>query len=440
MMARLFALCLSLAVLSCEAALDPQQNPVGPLHVLQPNGPARGVVILYSAATGWDERAQQAAAALAHEGALVAGIDLRHYAQVNRRLARKCFYLVGDAEAIARDLQRARADAEYHAPILAGVGAGGTLAELVIREAPPSALDGAVSIDPIVPKDAPCAVGSMHPQAGGKLPGFWTVGLHASSNRFVQQAPAGGSLIDTRRLGSDVEPFAALAALVRTHLDSGRAPSGVAKLPLIELPSARPAPLLAILLSGDGGWRDLDKSIAEELSRNGVSVVGWDCLRYFWSRKSPEEAARDLAAVIQTYTARWQASEVALIGYSFGADVLPLLYQRLPQSERSRVVQLSFLGLSSAAEFEIKVAGWVSSHHSDDAEPTQPALATIPPALVQCFFGDDEQDSACPALAARGAETIGTAGGHHFDGNYARLAQRILDGFRKRAGTMLRRG
>jgi len=71
--------------------------------------------------------------------------------------------------------------------------------------------------------------------------------------------------------------------LVSRHLDSTTPIIGVAKLPLIELPASHPSPLLAIIVSGDGGWRDLDKVIAEKLSRNGVSVVGCDSLRYFWS-------------------------------------------------------------------------------------------------------------------------------------------------------------
>ena len=74
--------------------------------------------------------------------------------------------------------------------------------------------------------------------------------------------------------------------------------------------------MLAIVLSGDGGWRDLDKTIGETLQSDGVSVVGWDCLWYFWSRKSPEQVARDLGAVIDTFVSRWGGLKVVLIGYS----------------------------------------------------------------------------------------------------------------------------
>ena len=77
-----------------------------------------------------------------------------------------------------------------------------------------------------------------------------------------------------------------------------------AKLPLIDLPAEPRGPLLAIILSGDGGWRDLDKTIGEKPQSEGVSVVGWDCLSYFWSRKSPEQLARDLDAVIDAFVSR----------------------------------------------------------------------------------------------------------------------------------------
>ena len=52
---------------------------------------------------------------------------------------------------------------------------------------------------------------------------------------------------------------------------------------------------------------------------------------------------------------------------------------------------------------------------------------------VQCVYGADEDDTACRSLQGK-AEVIRTSGGHHFDGNYDALAQRILDGLRQRAG------
>ncbi|HEY8713457.1 MAG TPA: AcvB/VirJ family lysyl-phosphatidylglycerol hydrolase, partial [Thermoanaerobaculia bacterium] len=97
------------------------------------------------------------------------------------------------------------------------------------------------------------------------------------------------------------------------------------ELPLIEVParakSARP--YFALIISGDGGWAKIDKSISEKLSIDGVPVVGLNALEYFWKKREPETLARDVASVIEKYSARWNRREVVLIGYSRGADVLP---------------------------------------------------------------------------------------------------------------------
>jgi type IV secretory pathway VirJ component len=190
--------------------------------------------------------------------------------------------------------------------------------------------------------------------------------------------------------------------------------------------------MLAIVVSGDGGWRDLDKTIARGLQRSGVSAVGIDSLRYFWSRKTPEQTAHDLARVIQTYAARWHARSVALIGYSFGADVLPFAYNRLPARLRDKVALMSLLGFSPRADFEIRVSGWLGMPPSSAALPARPEIAKVPPELVQCFYGEDETDTICPDLAKTGVAVIRTAGSHHFGRDYDHLAQVILNGWHRR--------
>ncbi|NEL42783.1 MAG: virulence factor, partial [Xanthomonas perforans] len=75
---------------------------------------------------------------------------------------------------------------------------------------------------------------------------------------------------------------------------------------------------MVVMLSGDGGWRELDKGIAAQLQQQGVSVVGWNSLRYFWASRTPQQVGADLDRVIATYQQRWHIHHVALVGYSFG--------------------------------------------------------------------------------------------------------------------------
>jgi type IV secretory pathway VirJ component len=202
---------------------------------------------------------------------------------------------------------------------------------------------------------------------------------------------------------------------------------------LVELPVDGPADLLAIVLSGDGGWRDIDADLAEDLQKSGIPVIGFDSLRYFWSKKTPERTARDLAAVMQVYRKKFRASRVILIGYSFGADILPFAYNRLPADLRAVVVQMSLLGFATRADFEITMTGWLGSPPSADAPPVAPEIARMPADRIQCFYGTDEDDSACPTLP-KGVEIIPMPGGHHFDGDYTGLASRILAGLARRSG------
>jgi type IV secretory pathway VirJ component len=122
---------------------------------------------------------------------------------------------------------------------------------------------------------------------------------------------------------------------------------------------------------------------------------------------------------------------LALIGYSFGADVIPFAYNRLPASDH--VVLIALLGLSKSADFEISVRGWLGEPPGPDALPVLPQATKIPPQLIQCFYGQRETDTACPQLAQLGAETFRRNGAHHYDGNYRALADAILAGFKKRA-------
>ncbi len=430
------------ALLTAGPAMALDGGRYGDVRVSVPNGDIRGYVVFFSDRGGWTEADQKALAALADEGALAVGVDTDAYLAKIKPGGDKCDQLVGDAEMLSRQLQKEHAGAEYSFPILVGIGQGGTLAGATLAEAPVNTLTGAVSIDPTasLPGIRPLCPGAPATPDGhggfsygpiARLSGFWTVSFPSASpaQGHFEALKQAGTPLTVEPSGTDI-PQAA-ATLVAPHL---AAPSsgGVADLPLVELPADHPTRLLAVVLSGDGGWRDLDKTIAEDLQHDGVSVVGWDSLRYFWNRKTPEQTAGDLAAVLNFYGAKWHADRIALVGYSFGANVLPFAYDLLPEALQHRVVLMSLLAFAPKTDWEITVAGWLGAPASDDAVPVAPAVASIPGSLMQCFYGQEEDDTACPGLAAQGAEVVKTAGGHHFDKDYALLARRILDEFRRR--------
>jgi type IV secretory pathway VirJ component len=144
--------------------------------------------------------------------------------------------------------------------------------------------------------------------------------------------------------------------------------------------------------------------------------------------------AADLARIVRHYQETWNAPDVLLIGYSFGAGILPATLNRLPGDVRAAVVQISLLGLEPRAPFEIAVSGWLGGVPAD-APAVLPELLRLDLARVQCFYGEQEEQTLCPDPALAGAEIVRTGGGHHFDGDYEALAKRILDGAERRAAS-----
>jgi type IV secretory pathway VirJ component len=447
-------LTLALFVIGASQGYALDGGRYGDVKIVEPPGPVRGLVIFFTGQNRFTAGNDATTAEeIAKSGALVAEIDTTAYIDARDKSDEKCYRLVGDAEALSRSIQRERNFPNYLTPILAGVGAGGTLAKLTLSEAPAVTMAGALAIDPaaVVASRQPfCTDDSVEAVDDGfrygpsaKLPGFCTEALTPDASRmrryYVRALEHAGSPCEIDDIGGNESPGDVLRKLIEPHLSSPEKQKGeISALPLIEMPVAHPSHLMAVVLSGDGGWRDLDKTIAENLQLQGVPVVGWDSLRYFWSKKTPDQTASALAAVIERYTSKWHTDHVVLIGYSFGADVLPFAYNRLPPRIQSQIGLIALLGLSKAADFQISLTGWMGGPTSPDALPIQPETDRIQPSLMQCFYGQNEGDTSCPALARRGIETIRTSGGHHFNGNYAELTDEILQAYDRRNRSITR--
>ncbi|HEY9131343.1 MAG TPA: AcvB/VirJ family lysyl-phosphatidylglycerol hydrolase [Dyella sp.] len=209
-------------------------------------------------------------------------------------------------------------------------------------------------------------------------------------------------------------------------------------------PPAGREDVLAIVYSGDGGWRDLDKQLGAKLSERGVPVLGVSALSYFWRTRSAADSAADLEVLIQQNLAVFHKKRVWLIGFSFGADVLPSIIAKLSPESRAAVAQLVLLSPTRDASFEIEMEGymregWFKTHTQEwmqkfnpvehyDALPLLLALDGHPP--VVCYYGTDEaDDTICTEKSLpTWVRVMAKKGDHHFDGDYGKLAEEMLLG------------
>jgi type IV secretory pathway VirJ component len=204
-------------------------------------------------------------------------------------------------------------------------------------------------------------------------------------------------------------------------------------LPLVEVPAAgessatgKNTKMMGIIITGDGGWGVTDRGIAQKLAASGIPVVGLNSLRYFWKKKTPEQCATDLNRILQHYSAVWNRNEAVVIGYSFGADVLPFALNRIPEESLKKIKVIAFLGLSSTADFEFHMTDWISNRQRSTSRKVLPEVEKLRGKKLFCFYGTEDEDALCKDLDPDLAKVVPIQGGHRFRRDYQPVVDVIL--------------
>ncbi|MEO5909553.1 MAG: AcvB/VirJ family lysyl-phosphatidylglycerol hydrolase [Pelobium sp.] len=162
-------------------------------------------------------------------------------------------------------------------------------------------------------------------------------------------------------------------------------------LPLFFYPSkTESSKPLVLFLSGDGGWVNFDDELAIKLAADGFNTIGLSSRSYFWRKRKPEEIAKDLALLLLKYTREYESKKIILLGYSFGADVIPFVFNRLPFFLKNNVECLVLLSPYASTDFLVHTADLIN-FGSDDREykvGREVEKVRIP---VYCFYGRDEK-------------------------------------------------
>ena len=223
-----------------------------------------------------------------------------------------------------------------------------------------------------------------------------------------------------------------LAVAALTAARPVAAQSTVGDLPL-SLTPASPGPLLAVLLTGDGGWAAGDKSMAQALAQRGVAVAGLNSARYVDRARTPDEAASDLARIMRHFLGVWHRQRVVIIGYSRGADLVPFMVSRLPADLRDRIALTALIGPGEWASFQFSPLDLARSHARPDTYPVQPEVAKLRGTPVLCLYGSKDRGAICRSLAGAGlARAVEHPGGHRVaGGDGPALVDTILDALPK---------
>lgn len=443
----LIALCCMSPLHAAED--QPRYGMFGQLHLARPSGVPSDVILLLSDGDGWNARQQSFAGTLAQRRALVVGIDLPSYLTRLAAIGDSCSYPSGHFEELAHWIERHEGIADYRTPLVLGDGSGATFAYAMVAQAPAGTFSGLITLgwdwnmrlsQPICAGDAGAmtqadSVHEFRVVPVDRLPTRWLPRPFAPAARNDGSAATIARAWHLATLLVPMLPQAAPAAdlghayagwKTREQAQASSLPGDIADLPLTEVTPARTdSDRIAIMLTGDGGWAGLDKGVAEALAADGVRVIGFSTLKFFWEKRTPEQAAEALQRVLATYAKRYPQARFAVLGYSFGASLVPVLINRLPADLQSRIDGGIMISPDPDAVFEIKVGDWFGGAKHDGSVPVMPAI-TDSPVTITCIHGIDEKDSFCDSAQHSRLRVLTLPGGHHYDGNYTALGNLIV--------------
>ena len=228
--------------------------------------------------------------------------------------------------------------------------------------------------------------------------------------------------------------LAALAVPARDPMCARAAPAeALHGLPVIEhaaAPGSSPTRALAVHLTGNAGYNMTDQLLAEELAAHGVPTVVLSSLRYFWHRRTPDEAASDLERILRYGLRTWDREEIALTGYSMGADVLPFLLNRLPADLQTRVRVVALISPGPEIDFDVHFSDLMRDSPRSTSLPIQPEIEQMTCGKVLCFCGQEEPRCLCSQLSPGRAQVNSLPGGHRMGIHAAAIADSVLRALR----------
>jgi type IV secretory pathway VirJ component len=189
-------------------------------------------------------------------------------------------------------------------------------------------------------------------------------------------------------------------------------------LPLIELATKPGDNLLAVLLTGDGGWARGDQSMAAAFRARAIPVIGFVSPSYLQVPRTPDGAGEDLRRVLDHYLREWHLERVIVVGYSRGADLLPFMVSRLPPQLQRRLALVAMVGLSDQASFQYRPTDIFADGLRFTDRPVEPEVEKLRGLRMVCVSGERESGSLCPRLDSSLIRIASHAGGH-------RVTQRV---------------
>ncbi len=443
--------------------------PFGKVYVYRPDAPPTSVVLFISGDGGWNKGVVGMAQHLTGMGALVVGIDIRTYYRNLAKQDEKCLYPASDFENLSLYIQKKYGLQQYKKPVLAGYSSGATLVYGLIVQAPANTFKGGVSLGfcPDIEISKPLCPGagltyhvlkpgiSYYLEAAKSLSAPW-IALHGTVDQVCDQKQTeefmskinNAKIVVLPKVGHGfgvernwlpqfkdafTEIFTSASSFDRNRQTAPASQdmkllySRIESLPVTVCPAPqKEKEKMILMISGDGGWTSWDQSLAEELSILGYSVAGLDAQKYFWDKRYPETVTDDLQHILDYYRQLWKSDSIILAGYSFGANIIPFVINRLDPPYIERLERAVMLSPDPKADFEIHVADMIDIPDGRDTYDVVAELKKSGKVPVICIFGESEDPSDQAPFHLPHVKIRTIPGSHHYKDDFPLISETLL--------------
>ncbi len=435
--------------------------PFGKVYVYRPQSSPKNVAVMISGDAGWKSGVTDFAKEFSEMNTLVIGVDILRYFKELRTRKDECYKVAADFIELITFIEKKYDFAEYKPALIMGYSSGATLVYGILAQARPGTFIGGISLGFCPDIELPrllCETNGLTERIDvtgksyflkpdAKLGNHWIV-LQGKLDKvcnfdevaeFVNQT-SDAELIALSKTGhgfakwSDFMPqwkdaFNRLTKSSETDPASTTIAEQVKGLPL-NITKAKYQDKhkpFALLISGDGGWYSFEQSIADKLATMGIPTIGLDSKKYFWKRKTPEQAASDMTMALNFYSKEWGRDQCLLIGYSLGAEIVPFIVTRLPDEMKSKILSSVLLSPDISTDFEIHISNMLGMGNRQNTYNVTNEIKSMQPVPTLIIFGSGEKTEIPDLLAGKGPSIIKIPGDHHYKFNVPLIIKTMED-------------
>ena len=186
---------------------------------------------------------------------------------------------------------------------------------------------------------------------------------------------------------------------------------------------------LVLFICGDGGINAFTTGLCNTMNTAGYSIAVLNSKSYFWSKKTPEETTSDISDFLEKELQNRANRQFILAGYSFGADIIPFIINRLPVNLKTELVSVVLLSPSGSTDFEVHYSDMLGIGKKRDMDVIS-EVNRMGSVKIAALFSSDDHIFPPNDIYLKNYSTETLPGGHHFEGNSNQVANSMMKYFK----------